>query len=215
MDATIRSKTLNDDAGAALRRAVGFAALFGLAGVASIACTARTPDRASIVATDRLLAEEARLTAQVHHAEAITFPSTLLARRSNPAVAEALASASRHFTADRATAEGHRAALIERIEAARAERDLFESRYTVLRLKNDLAMEHQAEARAAGDRAALAATSAEVASLHQQIAAAGEGAHRAAIRVQQLTRGMAMLAQASEARATQQLEKVQAQLRGG
>lgn len=215
MEALMRSKALNDDAAAALRRAFAFAGLFGMAGLASIACTARVPDRVAIQGTDRLMAEEARLAALANGSETIAFPQTLLARRSDPHVAQSLAAAERRFTEERQAAAAQREALIRRIEDARAQRDLYEARRTVLRLKLDTALDARAAATQRHDQSTLASLAPQVRALQADVGAASEKAGIASARVNRLTGAIAAQARAFRARAATQRSAVQDRLRGG
>lgn len=214
METMMGATATNDAAAAALRRAVGFAALFGLAGMTSLACTMRTPEPVSIAATDRLLAEEARLTAQLRGAEAIVFPTPLLARRHDPIVASALGTAQQRFVADRAAMETRRDRLAAQIGEARAERDLYESRRNVLLLKLEIAQDQRAAAQQRRDAPGVAALSPQIAAWRIEAAGIANGAARAAKRVNALEVQMATLARTTHAMTAQQLTQVQAQLRG-
>lgn len=215
MEATIARTTVNDDAAAALRRGLGFAALFGLAGVAAIACTARQPAPAAGIATDRLLVQEALWSAEANGASALVFPQPLRARHGDPMVAKAMTEAQQRFASDRQAAAARRDAIVRRIDEARADRDLNESRNTVVLLKLNEALGRRAAAQQRNDRAALPALDAEVQALKADAVKVGNGAANASRTANALVQQIATLVATDRARAAQRLEDVRASLRGG
>ncbi|PZQ61717.1 MAG: hypothetical protein DI544_03545 [Sphingomonas taxi] len=206
--------SMKDDATSTVRRAFGFAALFGLAGVASIACTMRVPTTVAAGEADRLYAEEARLVAQVDGADTIAFPPALLARRGDPAVAKAIAEAQQRLSTERATVAAERDGIVQQITAARADNDLFESRRTVLNLKLGEALERRAAAEQRHDPVAVQAIGEQVRTLQADAAGAAHGAAVANTRVGQLSARIARLAQASRDAASRELAQVRSRLRG-
>lgn len=215
MEATIGRKTVNDDAAAALRRGFGFAALFGLAGVAAIACTARAPQPAPGIATDRLLAQEALWNAEVSDAAEPAFAPALLARRADPAVAKAIADARQRLVADRAVATARRDAVLRQLDDARAVRDRNESRNTVVMMKLDSVLAQKAAAQQGQGAAALSALEDQARAL--QIDAAGIANNVAAANrtMRALEQRIATFATQDKGRAARQLAAVREQLRGG
>ncbi len=215
MEATIARNTVNDDAAAALRRGLGFAALFGLAGVAAIACTARVPQPVAGIATDRLLAQEALWNAEVSDAAEPAFSAALLARRADPAVARAIADARQRLVADRAMAAARRDAVLRQLEDARATRNLGESRNVVAMMKLDGVYAKRAVAQQRQDVAALAALDAEARALKISGAAIVNDIAAANRTFTSLEQKIAADVARQHARAARQLADVRAQLRGG
>ncbi len=215
MEATIAPNTVNDDAAAALRRGLGFAALFGLAGVAAIACTARVPQPVAGIATDRLLAQEALWNAEVSDAAEPAFSAALLARRADPAVARAIADARQRLVADRAMAAARRDAVLRQLEDARATRNLGESRNVVAMMKLDGVYAKRAVAQQRQDVAALAALDAEARALKISGAAIVNDIAAANRTFTSLEQKIAADVARQHARAARQLADVRAQLRGG
>ncbi len=215
MEATIARNTVNDDAAAALRRGLGFAALFGLAGVAAIACTARVPQPVAGIATDRLLAQEALWNAEVSDAAEPAFSAALLARRADPAVARAIADARQRLIADRAMAAARRDAVLRQLEDARATRNLGESRNVVAMMKLDGVYAKRAVAQQRQDVAALAALDAEARALKISGAAIVNDIAAANRTFTSLEQKIAADVARQHARAARQLADVRAQLRGG
>jgi len=215
MEATIARNTVNDDAAAALRRGLGFAALFGLAGVAAIACTARVPPPVAGIATDRLLAQEALWNAEVSDAAEPAFSAALLARRADPAVARAIADARQRLVADRAMAAARRDAVLRQLEDARATRNLGESRNVVAMMKLDGVYAKRAVAQQRQDVAALAALDAEARALKISGAAIVNDIAAANRTFTSLEQKIAADVARQHARAARQLADVRAQLRGG
>ncbi len=215
MEATIARNTVNDDAAAALRRGLGFAALFGLAGVAAIACTARVPQPVAGIATDRLLAQEALWHAEVSDAAEPAFSAALLARRADPAVARAIADARQRLVADRAMAAARRDAVLRQLEDARATRNLGESRNVVAMMKLDGVYAKRAVAQQRQDVAALAALDAEARALKISGAAIVNDIAAANRTFTSLEQKIAADVARQHARAARQLADVRAQLRGG
>ncbi|KQN91001.1 hypothetical protein ASE95_12090 [Sphingomonas sp. Leaf231] len=214
MEATIRGTTVNDDAAAALRRGVGFAALFGLAGVAAIACTARGAAPVPGPATDRLLAQEALWTAELTGASTLAFAPGLVARRNDPVAIAAMADARRRLMADAAAAEARRGVVLRRIDDARAERDLNESRNTVVMLKLDSALEKRSIAQQRGDRVEYAAQDQAIRTLRIVSAKAINDAAAASRTINALGEQMAVLAARDRDHAQRRLDDVRAKLRG-
>lgn len=212
MEATSRRATIEDDVSAALRRAVGFAGLFGLTAVAAIACTARTPQPVAGIATDRLLAQEALWQTELSGAPAIAFPPALLARRGDRAVASALTAAQQQLHTDRAAAAARRNVVLDRINELRADRDLHESQRAVLSLKIDQVYARAQQRGAAGDMPALQR---ELMPLKIQMAKVDGDAARASRALQVLSDRMMTLATAEHTRAERHLTAVRDQLRGG
>ncbi len=215
MEATIARNTVNDDAAAALRRGLGFAALFGLAGVAAIACTARVPQPVAGIATDRLLAQEALWNAEVSDAAEPAFSAALLSRRADPAVARAIADARQRLVADRAMAAARRDAVLRQLEDARATRNLGESRNVVAMMKLDGVYAKRAVAQQRQDVAALAALDAEARALKISGAAIVNDIAAANRTFTSLEQKIAADVARQHARAARQLADVRAQLRGG
>lgn len=215
MEATIARNTVNDDAAAALRRGMGFAALFGLAGVAAIACTARVPQPVAGIATDRLLAQEALWNAEVSDAAEPAFSAALLSRRADPAVARAIADARQRLVADRAMAAARRDAVLRQLEDARATRNLGESRNVVAMMKLDGVYAKRAVAQQRQDVAALAALDAEARALKISGAAIVNDIAAANRTFTSLEQKIAADVARQHARAARQLADVRAQLRGG
>ncbi len=215
MEATIARNTVNDDVAAALRRGLGFAALFGLAGVAAIACTARVPQPVAGIATDRLLAQEALWNAEVSDAAEPAFSAALLARRADPAVARAIADARQRLVADRAMAASRRDAVLRQLEDARATRNLGESRNVVAMMKLDGVYAKRAVAQQRQDVAALAALDAEARALKISGAAIVNDIAAANRTFTSLEQKIAADVARQHARAARQLADVRAQLRGG
>jgi hypothetical protein len=215
MEATIGRKTVNDDAAAALRRGFGFAALFGLAGVAAIACTARVPQPATGIATDRLLAQEALWNAEVSDAPEPAFAPALLERRGDPAVAKAIMATRRQLIAVRAAATARRDAVLRQLDDARAARDLAESRNAVVMMKLDGAFEQRAKTQQRHDTAALATVDADIRKLKIDLASIGNDVVVANRTVNALGQKIAAYAAQDKERAAQHLSDVRKQLRGG
>lgn len=207
--------TLNDDAAAALRRAIGFAGLFGLAGVAAIACTVRSTPPVAGIAADCLMAQEARWAAEANGAATIKVPAALQARRGEPAVAAALAEAQRQVQADRTAAETRRDRVIRRMDEVRADRDLRESQRSVLSIKVEQSYAERGAALARGDTAAVRTLDAAIMSLRIQAAKVTGDAAIASRTLNAL--GAQIMAQATADRnyANERLDTVRMQLRGG
>ncbi|MEG8037947.1 hypothetical protein QP166_00770 [Sphingomonas sp. LR60] len=212
MEATSRRATIEDDVSAALRRAIGFAGLFGLTAVAAIACTARTPQPVAGSATDRLMAQEALWQTELSGAPAIAYPPALLARRGNHEVAAALTAAQQQLTTDRAAAAARRNVVLQRISELRADRDLHESQRTVLSLKID---QVYAKAQQRGTVDDTPALQRDLMPLKIQVAKVDGDAARASRELQVLNDRMLALATAEHRRAEQHLTAVREQLRGG
>jgi len=204
--------TIEDDVSAALRRAVGFAGLFGLTAIAAVACTARAPQPAAGIATDRLIAQEALWQAEASGAPTITFPAGLVTRRNDPQVASVLADAQRQLVADRAAAAARRNKVLQRIVEVRADRDLRESQRAVLSLKID-----QAYARAQQSGIAPSAPDFQqtLMPLKIQVAKVNGDAALASRELNALGNRMTTLADAEHSRAIAHLSAVRDQLRGG
>lgn len=206
---------VNDDAAAALRRAIGFAGLFGLAGVAAIACTARADPPVADAATARLLVQEARWTARAEGAATIVVPPALGARRHDPSVAAALAEAQRQLHDDRAAAEARRDAVIRQMDEVRADRDLHESQRAVLEVKIDQAHAARAEATSHGDTAAVKAIDERLRSMRVETARSLDDATADSRALNALNARVMALVVADRRRAAQQRDDVRRQLRGG
>lgn len=212
MEAASGRSTVEDDIAAALRRGVAFAGLFAMTAVAAIACTARTPQPAAGIATDRLMAQEAMWQAEATGTPAIAFPPALLARRTDPKVAAILAEMQQQLSADRTAAAARRDAVVRQIDEARAERDLHESQRTVLLVKIDQASALMQQRGPAGMTPALRR---DLAALKLQEAKSYGGAVLASRKLKALTDQMVTLANAEHGRAAARLEAVRTQLRGG
>ncbi|VXC84984.1 hypothetical protein [Sphingomonas sp. 8AM] len=204
-----RRASIEDDVSAALRRAFGFAGLFGLTAVAAIACTARNPQPVTGIAADRLAAQEALWQAEVSGTPAIAFPAPLLARRADPKVAGLLAGAQHQLAADRTAAAARRTVVLNRMAQVRADRDLHESQRTVLSLKIEQAYGMAQQRR---DDPALQR---EVMALKIQAAKANGDIALANREMNVLNDRMMSLANAEHARAEGRLAAVREQLRGG
>lgn len=212
MEAASGRSTVDDDIAAALRRAVAFAGLFAVTAVAAIACTARTPQPAAGIATDRLMAQEALWNAEATRASAIAFPPALLARRKDPKVATILAEVQQQLSADQSASTARRSAVLRQMDEARAERDLHESQRTVLLVKIEQASALMQQRGPAGITPGLQG---DLASLKIQEAKSYGGVVLASRKLKLLTERMMTLANAEQARANTRLESVRTQLRGG
>ncbi|GAA4222827.1 hypothetical protein GCM10022253_32210 [Sphingomonas endophytica] len=212
MEASSGRTTVEDDVSAALRRAFGFAGLFGLTALAAIACTARTPQPVSGLAADRLMAQEALWRTEASGAPTIAFPAALLGRRADPKIAALLGEAQHQLAADRAAAAARRAAVLQRIAEVRADRDLRESQSAVLSLKISQTYARAQQRGPATDQAALRH---DLLLLRIQAAKATGDAALASRELKALDGRMMTLAKAEHARAKQRLTAVRDQLRGG
>ncbi|MFK3891090.1 hypothetical protein [Sphingomonas sp. NPDC079357] len=204
--------TVEDDVTAALRRAVGFAGLFGLTALAAVACTARSSQPASGITTDRLIAQEALWQAEVSGAPTIALPPALVARRADPKVAAVLADVQHQLAADRTAAAARRNMVLQRMTVVRADRDLRESQRAVLSLKIDQAYERAQQRGTGGNSDPLQH---ELAQLKVQMAKVNGDAAMANRQLNTLNDRMMALANAEHARAAQHLSAVRDQLRGG
>ena len=212
MEVASGRSTVDDDIAAALRRAVAFAGLFAVTAIAAIACTARTPQPAAGIATDRLMAQEALWNAEATRASAIAFPPALLARRKDPKVATILAEVQQQLSADQSASAARRSAVLRQMDEARAERDLHESQRTVLLVKIEQA---HALMQQRGSAGATPALERDLALLKVQEASSYGGVVLASRKLKLLTERMMTLAKAEQARADTRLESVRTQLRGG
>lgn len=209
MEATSRLTTVEDDVSAALRRAIGFAGLFGITAVAAIACTARNPQPVSGIAADRLAAQEALWQAEVSGAPAIAFPAPLLARRSDPKIAAVLAEAQDQLAADRTAAAARRGIVLRRMDEVRADRDLHESQRVVLSLKIEQAyLKAQQQGVDAGKLPDVMALKVQAAKTNGDIALANR-------EMNVLNDRMMSLANGEHTRAAGRLTAVRNQLQGG
>lgn len=209
MEAMSRRTTVEEDVSAALRRAIGFAGLFGLTAVAAIACTARNPQPVSGVAADRLMAQEALWQAEVNGAPAIAFPAPLLARRADPKIAAILAEAQHQLAADRTAAAARRHVVLQRMDEVRADRDLHESQRVVLSLKIEQAyLKAQQRGTEAGQQPEVMALKVQAAKANGDIALANR-------EMNVLNDRMMSLANGEHARAEGRLTAVRTQLQGG